>query len=286
MVDVKRIEWKDWQCLHISDEGLELIVSLEFGPRILFCSYPGGENMFYEEDFSVFPPAKDTWHHYGGHRLWHGPQVGNRPNEPDNDLLSWQITECGVVLCAKPEPRSHIQKEISIELVNGKATISHFLTNTGVWDVSLTVWAISQMAPGGMAVLPLPRNPSRYLPTYAIACWPFTKLDDPRVRFQDGQILVRHDCDDDRMFKIGYANLNGEAWYEKGGMRFIKSFVHQKDAEYSDFGSSCECYMDRRFLELESLSPYCRLAPNDTARHVETWRIERLPSYNRKNVLF
>lgn len=255
---------------------MELIVALDFGPRIVHCSLPGEENLFYDQGLTPEAVQSDCWYHYGGHRLWHGPQVGDRPNEPDNTPPACELLPDGVILRTPAEPKSRIAKEMEIRLSNGEATIIHRLTNCGVWPVRLTAWAITQMAPGGEAVLPLPGVDSCYLPTYAIACWPFTRLNDPRMRFEDERIIVRQDPQNTALFKIGYADLDGWMAYDLRGQRFVKRFLHDRNEEYSDYGSSCECYADERFLEVESLSPWLETAPGETIAHREIWRVERL----------
>lgn len=272
----ERILRNGWNCLRIADDGMELAVALDFGPRVVHCSLPGQENLFYDEGLTPGDADPSRWYHYGGHRLWHGPQVGDRPNEPDNAPPECEFLPDGVILRTPPEPKSHIAKEMEIRLVNGEATITHRLTNHGVWPVRLTAWAITQMAPGGTAILPLPGVDSCYLPTYAVACWPFTRLNDPRMRFEDNHIQVRQDPANAALFKIGYANLDGWMTYDLRGQRFVKRFVHDGNAEYSDYGSSCECYADERFLEVESLSQLVELETGKSVEHREWWRVESL----------
>lgn len=256
---------------------MELIAALDFGPRILHCSLPGGKNLFYDQGLAPADVDPACWYHYGGHRLWHGPQVGDRPNEPDNVPVEYDLLPDGVILRQGPEPRSRIAKELEIRLENGAARVTHRMVNHGVWPVRLTAWAITQMAPGGQAILPRPTAGSCYLPTYAIACWPFTRLNDPRMAFEDDRIVVRQDPGNADWFKIGYADLEGWMAYELGSVRFVKRFVHDPAAEYSDFGASCECYADERFLEVESLSPYVELQPGGVLCHTEVWTLETIP---------
>ena len=44
-------------------------------------------------------------------------------------------------------------------------------------------------------------------------------------------------------------------------------------AEYYDFGSSCECYCNGDFLELETVGPIEVIEPGESATHTETWEL-------------
>jgi hypothetical protein len=131
------------------------------------------------------------------------------------------------------------------------------------------------VAPGGWAVAPNapPRlNSNGFLPDRSLALWPYSRLDDPRLRFLDDLILIQSDATVPP-FKIGLRSNAGWLGYYNGGVFFRKQAQPDWARPYPDFGSNLEVYVDHRFLELETLGPLARLAPGGSLSHRETWQI-------------
>ena len=94
MVKVESCNYNGWKdCVRISNSHIEIIASTQVGPRILRFAFWGEENMFYEAEAQRGMIGGDEWRIYGGHRLWHGPQIGFRPNEPDNEPITYTLLE-------------------------------------------------------------------------------------------------------------------------------------------------------------------------------------------------
>lgn len=272
IAQISPLEHRGWRCLRLSGPAIELIVPLDVGPRVLHAALPGGPNLFYEQresDGCIGGP----WQPYGGHRLWHGPQLGYRPNEPDGQPPQLEYLQDGLALTQQVEPCSRIQKRLELHLTPEGARVGHTLINLGVWPVQLTAWALTQMRPDGLALLPLPRQGTQFLPNYALSFWPWTRPNDPRLRWGADFLGVAHDPQNAAWLKLGYGNTRGWAGYAAAGALFVKWFEHLPAADYSDYGASCECFADERFVELESLSAYALLEPGACLTHWEHWQI-------------
>ena len=89
--------------LWLRNEFAELAVALDFGIRIVHASYPGMENLFYEQpnDLSDGFVAEGGWRLYGGHRMWLAPESDDS-YYPDNQPVSYEIAD-GHVLVTQPE---------------------------------------------------------------------------------------------------------------------------------------------------------------------------------------
>ena len=69
------------KCLSISNGAIEVLVTVDVGPRIIRCACAGKENMMFEDigrgtthDVSQLYGEGKTWNIYGGHRLWMSPE--------------------------------------------------------------------------------------------------------------------------------------------------------------------------------------------------------------------
>src|SRR3989442_10555059 len=84
-VTVKKVAYKGWKnCCRIANGTVELIVTLDVGPRIIRFGFVGGPNEFKEYDGQLGKRGGKQWRIYGGHPLWHAPQTETRTYFPDN----------------------------------------------------------------------------------------------------------------------------------------------------------------------------------------------------------
>jgi hypothetical protein len=217
---------------------------------------------------------------YGGHRLWHAPESRERTYYPDNIPVRLEQTAEGVRVIQPTETTTGIQKEMEIALSPNDAhvRILHRLRNHNLWRVELSVWALTAMAPGGTAVIPLPprgRHPEDLPPSSRLTIWPYTDLSDPRWTWGRKYILLRQDPTRPSPQKIGASVPDGWAAYARDGRLFVKTCQYTPGGTYPDFGSSFEVFADGQMLELESLSPLTHVAPGEMAEHSESWFLWR-----------
>jgi hypothetical protein len=263
----------------ISSRHLRIEFLTQAGPRLVGL-YPVGDkkNLLAE----LVEPTWDTpygdYKMYGGHRLWHSPEAMPRSYLPDNDGLIIENTPGGVCLIQPEEPGSHLLKSMELTLYEDRpaVTIMHTLENKGLWEVELAPWAITQLALGGVAVLPTgaPPDASPYTPNRQVALWSYSSWDDDRLHINDLFWFVDGKSRD-RAFKVGYSNTAGWIGYRVDDLFFHKHFDPQLDRPHSDSQCNAECYVYNRFIELETLGPLVRLAPGQKLTHREVWFIEK-----------
>lgn len=265
-------------CLHLRSDHLEIVVSTRFGPRVLHLSAPGDDNLFWLDPAWTGEIAEGRWVNYGGHRLWHAPEIDPRTYQPDNDPVEVDEVAGGATLRGPLEPATGIAKSLTLTLEpdRARARVIHALENRGVWPVRLAPWAISVMAPGGVAVVPLPpRGPhggdGGLLPTGRIALWRYTDLRDPRWTWGSRYVLLAQG--DGAPQKAGFEVPAGWAAYALAGTVFVKRFVPRPGATYPDAGSMVETFTNDAMLELETLGPLVELAPGARVEHEEIWEL-------------
>jgi hypothetical protein len=276
-VEMKTVEYKGWKNnLQLSNGVVELIITLDVGPRIIRYGYAGGPNIFKEFADQVGKSGEKEWRIRGGHRLWHAPEDLKRTYELDNSPISFEkLSESGVRLIQPVEPNTGMQKEIDVTLdpADTKVTVTHRLRNTGMWEVELAPWALTVLSPGGTEIIPLPPktpHPQGLLPNQRIILWPYTDLADARWRWGTKYITLSQD-NAKGPTKIGLAHQLGWAAYLNGGALFIKQIEYKDGQTYPDNGCNFETFTNQEFLELESLGPIRKIGPGQAIEHTERW---------------
>jgi hypothetical protein len=236
----------------------------------------GGDNEFKEFPDQVGKTGGNDWVMYGGHRLWHAPKGMPRSYSPDNSPIK-VVSGDGMIRAIQPvEPTTGIQKQIEIRIAEGQpyVEVAHRLTNHNLWAVELAPWAISMMAPGGLAIIPLPprgTHPQMLDAANPLSMWAYTDLRDKRWTLDFKYISLRQDPKATAPQKIGAGVPDGWSAYCRNGHLFVKKFAFMKGAHYPDFGSSVETFTNAEMLELETVAPLTRLEPGATFDHVERW---------------
>ena len=279
--EIRKIAYKGWEnCIELSNGIVSLIITTDVGPRIMHYGFVNDRNEFNIWENQLGQTGGDEWKCYGGTRLWHGPEIGQRCYEPDNDPVSWDAVENGVLLKQNEEPVSHIAKEMSVSLNPDKSEVDlrFKLTNSGMWNVELCIWILSLLEGGGLEIIPRKKYiadipPNGILPNGAIAYWPYTNMGDSRLRISDEYILLQHDRSIKQSFKIGLPVEDGWAAYINDGHMFVKQYTHIRNAIYPDYCSSFETYLNDSYTEMETLSPMRVLAPGESIEHFETWKL-------------
>lgn len=270
------INYKGWtDCVRITNDVIEMIVTKQVGPRIIRFGFVGGKNLFYESPDQVGTTGGNAWKIYGGHRLWSAPEDKESTYIADNSPIQH---ECGINYArfAAPVEAAGIQKVIEISLTDepNRVILNHKMINRGISDLYLAPWAISVMRAAGVAIIPHNLGlPDQLQPTHSIAIWNYTRLTDPRLVFSDHFIFVRQDPAIARALKIGVNNRCGWAGYAVSDMLFVKRFRWDSDITYPDLNCNFESFTNDEILEMESLGAVKRLQPGESAEHQEEWEL-------------
>ena len=268
------------ECLSITNGLIELRATLEYGPRILYCSVAGMENMFFEDTSKATLGEKydffdDHLILYGGHRLWISPEVVPRCYHPDNQPVSVTETENGARFTGAIEKYNQIQKSLTVTMEpdSPRVKIVHTIRNTGLWDIQLAPWAITMLAPGGVEVMPMPARVTELLPNRNFTFWDYSELNDSRVYFGKDFITLKQDINKENPFKLGFNNESGWSAYFNRGQVFLKYFEPVQDGLYPDNGCCFESYTNAKMLEMETLGEMTELEPDEFVTLEEEWEL-------------
>lgn len=272
-VQISRVYFAGFSdCVEIRSPHFALTATTEIGPRILSFGSPGGGNLLWINPDDEGKRGGSDWRVYGGHRLWHAPEANPRSYSPDNDPVRVDISGTSVSLRQQTENHTGIEKEILLipEADGHSIRIRHVITNRNLWAVELAPWAITAMAPGTIALVPVPHGPSGLLPVGSLAVWPYSDLSDKR--FLAGASFLRISQEKNRPpFKIGSHAARGWCAGTSPNGSLLKRFPYVPGGNYPDFGSTVEVYTNEDMLELETLAPLQSIGPGVSVAHEEVW---------------
>jgi len=276
---ITRTSYGNWaHTVTLSNDAIELVATLDVGPRIIRFGTIGGPNLFKEFPDQLGGTNENEWKIRGGHRLWHAPEAKPRSYALDNAPVDCEAAgDFTLRLTPPPETENGIQKQIEIVLSpdDNVVTMTHRITNIGPWGIELAPWALTVMAPGGMAIMPLPeKRPHTEVltPDLPLVLWSYTDFTDNRLQLGRHYITLRQDAAKGPT-KIGMGQPLGWAAYLNQGMLFVKYFDYEPSMIYPDFGCNFETYTNEEMLEVESLGPLSLLEPGESVEHDETWRL-------------
>lgn len=273
------------KALCIQHENMELIVTTDIGPRILFFGEAGGANLLFNDTErenlnnserlqSVFGEG-EVYYFYGGHRVWASPE--NDPNSmcPDNEPVEVVFGGQSVTFRAKPQKVTGLQLSMEVTPVAGGFKITSGVTNLSEGTKTLAAWGITQLAPGGHMIIPQVTENTGLLPNRTISVWAYTDLRDERVRFGQKYIVARQNPKVTQPLKFGINNEAGYLVYVNGGYAFIKTFDWENGKLYPDNNVNCECYIDGALIEGECLTYKKLLKTGESSRVSEVWRLKK-----------
>ena len=268
-------DYAGYPCLKLDNGAVSLWLITSAGPRIIGFSLPGGDNVLAVLPDITLPTADNqVFRLRGGHRLWHAPEDQVRSYVPDDKPPQIEEFDCGVRATQPVESITGIEKQICVSLPDERprAVIEHKLTNRGLWPIELAPWAITQLKPGGLGILPQTITDTGLLPNRRLALWPYTDINSPHIHWGNRFIFIEANLGDEAL-KIGWANPNGWLAYAVDNTLFVKEAAYQADAQYFDYSSSSECYCGAAFIELETLGPRVTLQPGESTTHREVWSL-------------
>lgn len=280
MITKKKIAYGGWKnCIRLSDGRTELVATTEVGPRIIRYARVGGPNVFKEYEAQMGKTGGKDWRIYGGHRLWHAPEVKPRTYALDNGPVEAAWKNDVLTLTQPAEPETRLQKQIEISFATGgEVWLTHRLVNRNPFAVEFAPWALSVMAPGGRAIFPQEQfipHTEHLLPARPMVLWHYTNMADPRWIWGAKYLQLRQDPKTPAPQKIGFLNTKGWAAYALGGDLFIKRYGFDPAARYADLGCNTETFTNDDMLEVETLGPLTMLAPGESVEHVEIWTLNQ-----------
>jgi len=280
-VKVEKVEYKGWRnCYRISNGEVELVTTGDVGPRVIRFGFVGGQNLFKEFTEQLGKSGEEKFQLRGGDRVWKAPEDPVATWAPDNVSVEISVTGNGLIARAPMEPLTHLRKEIEIRMAERgtDVTVVHRVINESLFPLEYSAWALTMMAPGGVAISGFPprgKHPANLEATNPLVMWAYTNLADKRWTFTKKYLALRQDSNNSDPQKLGMFNRRTWGAYVLNGEVFIKQAAGDPRASYPDFGCSFETFTNSEFLEMETLSPLKKAAPGETVEQTEHWSLHK-----------
>ena len=277
--------WPNNLCL--TNGEVELIVTLDVGPRIISYRLPGGFNVLKNYDSQMGGTGEKEWQIRGGHRFWLAPEDLARTYFPDNRPVQWQqVSDLTAHITPPAETEYGVQKkmELTLDPKGTRVEIVLRVTNIGKEATELAPWGPTVMAAGGTEIIPLPpkknhpghpsnaKSPADFAPNQELILWPYFDFADGRWLFGKKYIFLRQDVNQGPT-KIGLAHRMGWVAYLNSGVLFAKRFDYRDGAVYPDLGTRYQTFSNEDMLEMETVGELVLLQPGQTASLTECWEL-------------
>jgi len=288
MTFAPRFGWNNTAVL--ANGVIELVVTLDVGPRIISFSSIDGPNILKTFPSQLGGTSEPDWKIRGGHRLWLAPE-SSETYFPDNHPVDYEQTAPGSLTLRSPaETSTGVTKtmDITISETDPAVRITHrILANRDIGQ-PIAAWALTVLAEDGIARVPQPGAASHpgnasdnpgdgYLPNRAFSLWPYTNIRDSRFDWQSDTFNITQQSHSLTQAveptKIGFLHQLGDVSYEVAQWRFTKTVPYNPVAVYPDHQTNLEIYTDGEILEIETLSPMTRLVKGDVITHTEHWSL-------------
>ena len=280
-VRIEKVSYQGWpNCYRLSNGEVELIVTADVGPRIMRYGFAGDANFFKEYPEMLGRSGEKQWMIRGGHRLWRAPEDATLTYAPDNEPVKIEIKGSELVATQPVEKLTGIEKQLALRLAERGTAVEvvHRMRNTLRRAAEFAPWALTVMAPGGVAITGFPprgRHPEVLLPTNPLVMWAYTDFSDPRWRFTKKYLILRQDPEAREPQKAGLFHPDTWGAYLLGTDLFVKRSKADPARRYADFGCSFEMFTNAEMLELETLGPLAEVPAGGMIEHVEHWSLHR-----------
>src|SRR5437588_12094279 len=123
--------------------------------------------------------------------------------------------------------------------LGSRMTVIHRITNRGLFPLKFSAWALTMMAPGGVAVSGFPprgKHPINLEATNPLVMWAYTNLADKRWKFTKKYLTLQQDPKNPEAQKLGMFNPDTWAAYVVNEEMFLKRAKSDPAKTYPDFG--------------------------------------------------
>lgn len=284
MLNYKEVDYKNYgKCLEVSNGIIDLLITLDIGPRIIRYGFCGKENIMFEDINREHDYQKDDlkemfgkdahWFLYGGHRLWISPEY-TETYYPDNKPVHFTKKNDGVCLYCDTQEITGLQfrMDIKIEESTSNVKITHSIENKSGDTTEFSLWALTVLDKGGIELIPWNDNDTVLLPNRTVMAWPYTDFSDDRLYMGKKYMSLKQDSEKEPI-KLGFDLNKSLAAYINKGFMFVKRFNYYENAIYPDNGCCFETYSNHNFLECETLSEFGPKPDGSTVSHVEYWTL-------------
>ena len=280
-VNITEINYKDYgKCLKVTNDVVEVIISIQYGPRIVKYGFVNDINHFAESIEDKIVTSNGDYYIIGGHRFLYLTENENNIYIPDNKNVEYESIEGGIRLIQPIEEHTYFNKIIEIIFEgDSKLRVVHKIVSENHFNINVSIASITVMDSNGIELIPLDMKCEGKLPNKSLVFWPYSNLKDQRVYFGDKYIAMKVNENIYDNFRLGF-NMNfTRALYYSQNQLFVKEVKQREKTgeteEYPNMGSKYESYITKNYIEMQTNSPKSLLKANGCVEHEEIWNLYR-----------
>lgn len=281
-IEIKEVHYDAWgNCLRLSNDFIEAVVTVDYGPRVVSFRFAGGKNVLFEDSadsLTVSGPEMDerygsgaVFHRRGGHFGSIAPVRVPESFFPDNSPVLYIIRPDGVSLISHREKVDGLKYTTEILMGDGASDIMvvHSVKNASHERRRLAIWSSTSLRAGGLEILPLGSGDDGGAGETLPAFQPESAASDPRLFAGNRYLTIRQEEKPQDELTLSVRNIIGWAAYVLPDTTFVKRYVHDASACYPEHGCSYRTRVGAQFADLDSFSPVYTVEPGEGIRHVE-----------------
>ncbi|MFZ5495690.1 MAG: hypothetical protein ACOZE5_10200 [Verrucomicrobiota bacterium] len=276
---IKRLKFGGQPCIELRTSQLRLVVLTARGPRVAVLARPTGPNLL------LWQPGKykrGAWDLMGGHRLWlarPGADEAEETYATDNRPCVVETFANGFTVTAPVDPIHRTQRGLKVTaLAADRLAIEHFVTNCSDMLWSGGLWGLTCTLPGPGTSYQMPLGDGSawdYATMVTFRTWGGghggVGFGDEQFRLTDDALVLRPaGRENKRMVKAdaGIIAMHDPAQR----LLFAMHAPYQPEGNYP-LGTNLAFYVGPKnfMVEMETMSPFATLKPQQTLRHTETW---------------
>jgi hypothetical protein len=275
-----KTEFNGRKSVEIITDSIHMVLTTDFGPRIVFWGRPRGENLL------VWAPGKFTrgkWDLLGGHRVWASRPLGDECEETyriDDRPCDVEEIDSGWKVTAPVDPYNNTRRGIAVRVVDdNRVEVDNFLTNAGDMLFSGGVWAITSTIPAGRTEYGIPLGDDslwNYCTIVMYRQWDehTGSFNDPQFSFTPDMMLVHPGGKENK--RCIQADKGIIAMHDPDrGVLFVKKVSYDRTRQYP-YSCNMAVYIapGNAMVEMETMGPEQMLKPGETIHNKETWLLE------------
>ena len=254
-------------CARLENGKTEMLVTLDYGPRIVSVSKNGSPNLIYN---TVDPEI----HRNHGHKMRITLKKSTNAVYCDDTPVRYSLMEDGVSFVQTLTQPA--QLELSMDIVFsseiGSFMVVHSVLNRSLEDIRLSIYTETPFQDDGFVFIPQSNIHETDRPSRILTLWENCSWRDSRL-FVGDQYVTVHDTDvpDLPRLKLGVNNTAGFCGFVQGKYGLIKRYVHNRTALYPFQSCSAFATANEKYISLQTNSPFYIIAEGEYARHIESW---------------
>ncbi len=267
-MNVREISSEEFgNCIEMENDGTELLVTLDHGPRIVSVVKNGVQFIYNKTD----PAVGRSF----GHKMRITLEKSTNGIYCDNSPVRYSPMGNGVRFVQTVTEPVQMEAIIDVSFTDeGELAVEHSIYNKSREGLKLSIYTETPFCSDGFVFIPQGRAASPERPGKIMTLWEDCKWSDERLFIGDEFVTVKAtDLQDRPRLKIGLNDTIGVVGFIGRKFSLLKHYTHNSSALYPFYNCSAFATENNGYLSIQMTSPFYLVEPEEAARHIEKWSI-------------